>query len=136
MTGPLFKEELSSEKVRSVWKTHVDKAMQWSENKANTLTPNGTGLAQLSCAPALIEMYGRISTEKRAQEKLVREEKEAAESGKQLRRNRLDLAMSRVQKRKVSSRPLPMCTLTNDCHAAPEQNLITVVALAGKTATR
>jgi hypothetical protein len=136
LTGPLFKEELTSDKIKSVWKTHVEKAMLWPENKANTLTPNGTGLAELSSAPALIDMYARISAEKRAQEKLVREEKEAAESGKQLRRDRLDVAMSRVGKRKVPTRPLPLCTLASDCHAAPEKNLITVLALAGKNATR
>jgi hypothetical protein len=90
--------------------TSVDRAVQWTAQKP-TATPNGTGLAVFGCEPALVETYTRISNEKNAQDKLVRDEKETAEKGKRMRNDRLERALTRTTPRsKVPKYNIAKCS--------------------------
>ena len=95
--APLFKKGITTEQLRALWRTHVQKALDLPPGASHQ--PNGAADASLSIDPVLLDLYGRIAREKNAREQLKNAEKTAAEAGKRLREHRAALALRRTAPR-------------------------------------
>jgi len=109
----LFQEELTEDKIKAIWRQHVEKALEWSRQKATagTQVANGTGDASHALDSALVNIYTRIVQEKTAHDTLAQQQKCDAERGKRLRAERTELAVRRVTPREQVCYSTPVCNL-------------------------